>query len=103
MSDLRGRAEVLREIESTRRELDTYAEEVARCESILAELEDDLRQIDAHDRQRLSTLAQRLFDLHRPSGYEHTLLTLALLQEPLDDDQHARFQQLSREYLLELV
>lgn len=94
------RHHILHEMEETRRELSAAEQEIARCEDILTQLEAELRALEARDRQSLAATAEQIFQRHRPSGYEHTLLTLALLQEPLDADQLARLQLLAREYLL---
>ncbi len=82
------------------REINDHQQVIDRCERGLQECAAELHRLDLELALEHEATAKRILAQHRPSGYETTILSLALLREPLDADQTARLQLLAREYLL---
>lgn len=90
------RASILRQIEEVQRELEDHKDQVAQCESYIAELEANLRSNE--EPEKIARVAAEIEARHRPSGYEGKILLLAAEGEFLDSDQHSRLSLLAREY-----
>jgi uncharacterized coiled-coil DUF342 family protein len=94
--------EIRREIQELTREIDGLESEINRNNTAIAELEQELRQLDKTGQDELAQTARQILEAaaHRLGGNDLDALHDAIAQAELTTDQLSRIKLLAREFLL---
>jgi uncharacterized coiled-coil DUF342 family protein len=94
--------EIRREIQELTREIDGLESEINRNNTAIAELEQELRQLDKTGQDELAQAARQILEAadHRLGGNDLDALHSAIAQAELSTDQLWRINLLAREFLL---
>jgi uncharacterized coiled-coil DUF342 family protein len=93
--------EIRREIQELTREIDGLESEINRNNNAIAELEQELRQLDKTGQDELAQAARQILEAaRRLGGNDLDALHTAIAQAKLTTDQLSRIKLLAREFLL---